>query len=677
MDGLRSHLALLFRGHLGLRDKTTQKGAINMIGRNNSLNTRNSHLRAKLASFVERLEDRRLLATAPFFYGLGDLPGGPIGSAAKGISGDGQTIVGYSWGGPGSDDVEAVRWTLGTSGAPSMEPLGFLSNATVSSGRAASADGSIIVGHSKDGASESFRWIDGTNPTMVAIPDLPGDNGSGHGVAMDVSNDGTVIAGRTRSSDGLEAYVWRQDENDLHAPGQTIGLGDLPGGAFDSVALAISGDGSTAVGWGTNSENRMQAFRWEESESVMVALPDSGIESSAWDVSLDGSVVVGGDRLSEDVLRGKKVIAPATNEAYRWTEAGMVYLGDLEGGRHWSSAAAVSADGSVVAGSSETSIGQEAFVWDQVNGMRNLKDTLITDFGLGDDLAGWQLELVWDVTPDGLTFVGEGFNPNGDREAFIARITPPIPGINVTPDSGLQTSEDSSSPNHIDTFTVVLDAQPTNAVTINLSSSNTDEGVILGATTLVFDNTNWSVPQQVTIQGVDDLGQQDGNQPYLIQLDSSSSVDLNYAALSVVEITATNLDNDIPTPSNTIYVYDIQDAFDTRQRGRNKIDHRIVIDIREDENGIAEASDVGIGGVLVTVELRNSGGGLVGTYSGTTDSNGLFYSEWIRDLAPGDYRAEVTDLVLAGYDWDLLGLDPTFFDDDDDGDEKPDQLLSA
>ena len=77
------------------------------------------------------------------------------------------------------------------------------------------------------------------------------------------------------------------------------------------------------------------------------------------------------------------------------------------------------------------------------------------------------------------------------------------------------------------------------------------------------------------------------------------------------------------------------------------------------------------------MSCENSGGSLVGTYSGTTDSNGLFYSDWIKNLGPGDYRAEVTDLVLAGYDWDLLGLDPTFLDDDDDGDGKPDELLSV
>ncbi len=52
--------------------------------------------------------------------------------------------------------------------------------------------------------------------------------------------------------------------------------------------------------------------------------------------------------------------------------------------------------------------------------MRSLRDVLVTDYG--SDLTGWTLERANGVSPDGLTIVGDGTNPNGDREAWIARL---------------------------------------------------------------------------------------------------------------------------------------------------------------------------------------------------------------------------------------------------------------
>jgi hypothetical protein len=58
--------------------------------------------------------------------------------------------------------------------------------------------------------------------------------------------------------------------------------------------------------------------------------------------------------------------------------------------------------------------------------MRVLQDVL-TDLGL--DLSGWVLQSAEGTSSDGATIVGHGTNPNGDTEAFIARIPTPIPCI--------------------------------------------------------------------------------------------------------------------------------------------------------------------------------------------------------------------------------------------------------
>lgn len=128
--------------------------------------------------------------------------------------------------------------------------------------------------------------------------------------------------------------------------------------------------------------------------------------------------------------------------------------------------------------------------------------------------------------------------------------TPPPPvetaGISVTPTSGHITSEAGAA----SSFTVVLDKQPTNRVTVNLSSSDTSEGIV-NPTRLIFSTTNWSTAQTVTVTGVDDAVV-DGNMDYTITFSVSSS-DTSYNAMAVDPVPVTNLDNDVPqTPGITV-----------------------------------------------------------------------------------------------------------------------------
>jgi hypothetical protein len=63
--------------------------------------------------------------------------------------------------------------------------------------------------------------------------------------------------------------------------------------------------------------------------------------------------------------------------------------------------------------------------------------------------------------------------------------------------------------------------------------------------------------------------------------------------------------------------------------------------------------------------------------TGETDSDGIFRSASFKKLAEGT-QAEVIDLVLAGFEWDPLGiLDPTLNNGDTDGDGLPDEVFAA
>ena len=143
-------------------------------------------------------------------------------------------------------------------------------------------------------------------------------------IANGVSADGSVVVGS--SSSGVndyeyEAFRWTQETG-------IVRLSNLPGGNF-SNATGVSADGSVIVG---SFGNGGGAFRWTQ-ETGMVRLI-AGYSNSANDVSADGSVVVG--------------VGYGIN-AFRWTQSdGMVGLGSLPGGIPYSSASAVSADGSII-----------------------------------------------------------------------------------------------------------------------------------------------------------------------------------------------------------------------------------------------------------------------------------------------------------------------------------------
>jgi len=103
-----------------------------------------------------------------------------------------------------------------------------------------------------------------------------------------------------------------------------------------------------------------------------------------------------------------------------------VALGDLPGGTFESHGAAVSADGSTVVGSGHSALGEEAFIWDRANGIREL-DQVLTSVGL--NLAGWTLTEATGISSDGQTIVGTGIDPNGQTEAWLATIPEPGTGL--------------------------------------------------------------------------------------------------------------------------------------------------------------------------------------------------------------------------------------------------------
>jgi len=110
-------------------------------------------------------------------------------------------------------------------------------------------------------------------------------------------------------------------------------------------------------------------------------------------------------------------------------------------------------------------------------------------------------------------------------------------GVTVTPTS-IGTTEVGGT----GAFSLVLTSQPLANVTISFTGVNSAEGSI-DKTSVTFTSSNWSVPQTVTLTGIDDAIA-DGNVSYTIVTTATSSYGL-YNGISVADVTVTNADNDV------------------------------------------------------------------------------------------------------------------------------------
>jgi probable HAF family extracellular repeat protein len=331
-------------------------------------------------------------------------------SGARDISADGSVVVGGGWSLRWEDD--AITDLGGLPGGPDpSRGLGACvrfpgdESPCPSVAEGVSADGSVVVGGS---GVLSFRWEDD-----VMIPIC-------RGRALDTSADGSIVA----STCGV--FRWTE-------AGDVVRL-ERPTGA------GLSADGSVVVGASTvfrepgdvaegcppirrdGPPTTDEAFRWELADGCdpgavgdpcrigLGDLPGGAFTSAATAVSADGSVVVG---KSQSDLCG---------EAFRWEDGVMTGLGTLPSEGYGSIAVGVSSDGSVIVGN----IGGvyridppvEAFVWTEINAMRSVRSVLVDEFGL--DLTGWTLTSAAGVSDDGLTILGNGINPDGESEAWIA-----------------------------------------------------------------------------------------------------------------------------------------------------------------------------------------------------------------------------------------------------------------
>ena len=68
-------------------------------------------------------------------------------------------------------------------------------------------------------------------------------------------------------------------------------------------------------------------------------------------------------------------------------------------------------------------VNMQPFLWNELQGMLNLQELLQTTYEFNID--DWTLTEATGISADGLTIIGNGINPDGHKEAWIATIPEP------------------------------------------------------------------------------------------------------------------------------------------------------------------------------------------------------------------------------------------------------------
>lgn len=336
-------------------------------------------------------------------------PGDTLG-IATGVSDDGSTVSGYVAAGA---SVRSFVWRSGAGASfVTLPGASGLSNLQL---QAISGDGATAVGRVSTAAGD-IRAAFVRSGQVTVLPELA--SASRFTEALGVNRDGSVIVGQGQNGSAIEAFSWRP------AQGAT-GLGFLSASALfgrQSAARGVSASGAVITGSSTASDGLL-ASRWVAGRSVTTEAPDPVLPggsrvSEANAISGDGAYTVGFSN-SQNGTEAFMVGPSPTNPALRAIRS----LGDLPGGATTSIAWDVSADGSVVVGSSVDATNRlKAFIWTEAQGIRDLAEFLADSAGL--DLAGWELTEARSISADGRTIAGFGIPPSGGLDAFIVQLGP-------------------------------------------------------------------------------------------------------------------------------------------------------------------------------------------------------------------------------------------------------------
>lgn len=258
-------------------------------------------------------------------------------------------------------------------------------------------DNGMVVGWSDDGSDNhrAYSWTSGGG-----FVNLGTAGGRTDSEALSVNNSseivGTVLDFDRQNEAERQAFLY------LPSPGHTLSSGmNLLGtlGGEESVAMDIN-DAGQVVGGAENASAEWRPYLWAD--------------GSMTDLGTLGGETMNLDHRAEAINAsghacGRSYTAGDAKHAFFY-DGSMTDLGVLTGGSE--SWAFGLNDSDVVVGTSDVTGGAfRAFVWDSVNGMRNLNNLIPTG-------TGWTLIRATDINGNG-SIVGFGTNDSAQKRAFL------------------------------------------------------------------------------------------------------------------------------------------------------------------------------------------------------------------------------------------------------------------
>ncbi|MDP6976557.1 MAG: hypothetical protein QF575_08335, partial [Acidimicrobiales bacterium] len=165
----------------------------------------------------------------------------------------------------------------------------------------------------------------------------------------------------------------------------------------------------------------------------------------------------------------------------------------------------------------------------------------VTVTGVDDDLDDGNQASTATVAVNTSSTADSGYDALADRDVDVTTSDDDTAGFTL---SGTTITVTEAGSN--ETFTVVLDSEPTGNVVFGVTASDTREATVSPAT-LTFTSANWDTAQAVTVTGVDD-SIADGSQASTatISVNTSSTADSGYDALADQDVDVTTSDDDTP-----------------------------------------------------------------------------------------------------------------------------------
>eukprot|EP01061_Rhynchopus_euleeides_P002336 TRINITY_DN1179_c0_g1_i14.p1 TRINITY_DN1179_c0_g1~~TRINITY_DN1179_c0_g1_i14.p1 ORF type:complete len:7328 (+),score=1490.81 TRINITY_DN1179_c0_g1_i14:2229-21986(+) len=159
----------------------------------------------------------------------------------------------------------------------------------------------------------------------------------------------------------------------------------------------------------------------------------------------------------------------------------------------------------------------------------------VTVTGQDDSVADGNV--AYFITTSAASSADPAFNGLDVPDVGVTNNDDDTPGFTVSPLTGTTTEQGSTM-----SFTVVLNTQPASQVSVQVSSSDLMEGVVMPAQ-VVFLPSNWNAPQTVVVSGVDDTID-DGDVSYNVVTTAAVSSDPQYSSMDPPDVQLQNTDDD-------------------------------------------------------------------------------------------------------------------------------------